>query len=198
MLKTLKPSEIAKFCDVHERTVSRWINKGNLKGHKLVGRGNYRVQVNDFVKFLTNQGMPVPASLLQKPNILIVDDEQNVRSVIKRALKRNGFATSEASGGFEAGVLMHQHKPQLVTIDLSMPGLSGLEVIRFIRTRDEFKDIKILVVSGMPQAELVDAIAAGADGYITKPFNNETLISNITSLLNVNRFTQEKNTLTGV
>ncbi|WP_425289154.1 helix-turn-helix domain-containing protein [Shewanella xiamenensis] len=46
-MKTLKPSDIAQYCDVHQRTVSRWIAKGQLKGHKLPGRGNYRVLVDD-------------------------------------------------------------------------------------------------------------------------------------------------------
>lgn len=59
-MKTLKPSDIAQYCDVHQRTVSRWIAKGQLKGHKLPGRGNYRVLVDDFISFLHQQNMPMP------------------------------------------------------------------------------------------------------------------------------------------
>lgn len=183
MLKTLKPSEIASYCDVHQRTVSRWINTGELKGHKLAGRGNYRVQINDFIEFLVKQGMPVPQSLSNKPQVLIIDDEANVRSVIKRVLKRSGFDTVEAAGGFEAGVLMNQRKPELITVDLSMPGLSGIDVIHFIRSQDDLKDIKILVISGMPEAQLIDAVDAGADGYVCKPFSNDTLITHVNNLL---------------
>ncbi|ADT70161.1 two-component system, chemotaxis family, response regulator CheY [Pseudoalteromonas sp. BSi20311] len=187
MLKTLKPSEIARYCDVHQRTVSRWINAGDLKGHKLTGRGNYRVQVIDFIDFLVRHKMPVPQSLSHKPQVLIIDDEANVRSVIKRVLKRSGFDVVEAAGGFEAGTLMHQRKPELITVDLSMPGLSGIEVIRFIRSCEEFKDIKVLVISGMPETQLIDAVNAGADGYICKPFSNDTLINSVNILFGKNR-----------
>ncbi len=64
-MKTLKPSEIAAYCDVHQRTVSRWIAKGELKGHKLPGRGNYRVQLADFLFFLQKYQMPIQAGLPQ-------------------------------------------------------------------------------------------------------------------------------------
>ena len=63
-MKTLKPSEIAEYCNVHNRTISRWIAKGQLKGHKLPGRGNYRVAVSDFINFLHKQQMPVPERFL--------------------------------------------------------------------------------------------------------------------------------------
>ena len=87
MLKTLKPSEIARYCDVHQRTVSRWIASGELVGHKLPGRGNYRVQVSDFINFLKKQNMPISDSLSLQKQVLIIDDEVNVRSSIKRTLK---------------------------------------------------------------------------------------------------------------
>jgi excisionase family DNA binding protein len=190
MLKTLKPSEIASYCAVHHRTVSRWIAAGDLKGHKLAGRGNYRVQIVDFISFLNKQGMPVPESLSTRPQVLIIDDEANIRSVIKRTLKRNGFEVIQAAGGFEAGVLIHQRKPALITVDLFMPGLSGIDVIHFIRSRDEFNDIKILVISGMSEAELQDAVLAGADGYICKPFTSDELMSNVNKLLNKNSILQ--------
>ena len=64
-MKTLKPGEIAAYCDVHQRTVSRWIANGQLKGHKLPGRGNYRVVLDDFVRFLQQQQMPMPLELQQ-------------------------------------------------------------------------------------------------------------------------------------
>ena len=78
-MKTLKPSEIAQYCDVHHRTVSRWIANGQLQGHKLPGRGNYRVLLEDFISFLQKQHMPMPDALKQEP-------EANVSSTKKRVL----------------------------------------------------------------------------------------------------------------
>lgn len=185
MLRTLKPSEIASYCDVHHRTVSRWIAAGDLKGHKLPGRGNYRVQVADFINFLKRQGMPVPTSLSLKPRVLIVDDEANVRSAIRRTFLRHDFEVAEAAGGFEAGVLVHQIKPELMTIDLDMPGLSGFDVIRVIRNDAEYSAIKLLVISGLPEIELKKAVSAGADAFLAKPFDSDQLMKQANALLNI-------------
>ena len=185
MLRTLKPSEIASYCDVHHRTVSRWIASGELKGHKLPGRGNYRVQVADFIAFLEKQGMPIPPSLSVHPRVLVVDDEAGIRSVIRRTLQRLEMDVVEAAGGFEAGMLVHQQAPDLMTIDLAMPGLSGFDVIRVIRKQPEFNDVRLLVISGLPEPELEKAVALGANDYLTKPFDADMLLAKVQKLLNL-------------
>lgn len=184
MLKTLKPSEIARYCDVHQRTVSRWIASGELVGHKLPGRGNYRVQVSDFINFLKKQNMPISDSLSLQKQVLIIDDEVNVRSSIKRTLKKQNFSTIEAASGFEAGLLLQQKNPDLITVDLRMPGISGLEVIRMIRAQERFSDVKILVISGVHEEELKNTIVVGAHGYLCKPFTSDELINIVNKLVN--------------
>ena len=190
MLRTLKPSEIASYCDVHHRTVSRWIASGELKGHKLPGRGNYRVLIADFIDFLVRQGMPVPAHLSANPRVLVVDDEANVRASIRRTLARESIDVLEASGGFEAGVLLQQQTPDLMTIDLAMPGLSGFEVIKVIRSQPEFNSILLLVISGLPESELQKAKQLGADDYLSKPFDADLLLAKVTSMLNMRTMTR--------
>lgn len=195
-MKTLKPSEIALYCDVHQRTVSRWIAQGQLKGHKLPGRGNYRVLLNDFILFLQAQNMPMPTELLNNTNlnlepvdttlnkrILIIDDETEIRNAIRRVLTKGGYVIDTATDGFQAGVKILRDKPNLITLDLSMPGLDGFDVLTFIRAQPEIADIKIVVISGLSDTELQKALLLGANAVLPKPFDNTQLISTINNLL---------------
>ncbi|WP_333608454.1 response regulator [Arsukibacterium sp.] len=193
-MKTLKPGEIATYCDVHHRTVSRWIANGQLKGHKLPGRGNYRVLLDDFLLFLHKQNMPLPEAFesYDKPNkgelqhqcsILIIDDESAYRQAIRRILQPEGYSIMMANDGFQAGLLIMQHKPDLITLDLAMPGLDGFEVLSFIREQPELSKVKVLVISGMDRAQLAKAQQVGADAVLSKPFENNELIQLVNSLL---------------
>lgn len=188
-MKTLRPSEIATYCDVHHRTVSRWIANGQLKGHKLPGRGNYRVQLADFLSFLQQQNMPVPLELentateIQTKTVLIVDDEAALRSAIVRALRPLGFLLEQAEDGFRAGVKLGQLNPDLLTLDLAMPGLDGYEVLQYIKQQPQFRHLKVLVLSGLDKAALAKAYEYGADAVLAKPFENEELQSLVAGLL---------------
>lgn len=181
-MKTLTPGEIAQYCDVHQRTVSRWIASGQLKGFKLPGRGNYRVVLEDFICFLQQQKIPVPQALTSTTTVLVVDDEVAYRRAILRVLQSGGFNVMMAADGFQAGALLLQHKPAVMTLDLQMPGLDGFEVLKFIRQHPEINQIKILVISGLGQTELDKAKAAGADAILSKPFDNAQLLDAIARL----------------
>ncbi len=196
-MKTLKPGEIAAYCDVHHRTVSRWIASGQLKGHKLPGRGNYRVLLEDFLQFLQHQQMPMPQELLlvlpgrveappvasRKEKVLVIDDEQSYRNAIRRVLFAQGYQLDFAADGFQAGLKISSLKPDLITLDLSMPGLDGFEVIRYIREQPELQSLRILVISGLAEPELHKALSLGADAVLAKPFENDKLLHQVQQLL---------------
>ncbi len=197
-MKTLKPGEIAAYCDVHHRTVSRWISQGQLKGHKLPGRGNYRVLLTDFISFLQLQKMPMPPELAdsmrenepevapaaaQDRRILVIDDEASYRQAIKRVLFSSGYQLDFAADGFQAGVKIAGGQPDLITLDLSMPGLDGFDVIRYIRQQPELESVRILVISGLGSQELAQAKALGADATLSKPFENNQLLELVQQLL---------------
>lgn len=176
-MKTLTSGEIASYCDVNLRTVIRWIESGKLKGFKLPGRGNNRVLVDDFIDFLERHDMPVPSQLQGdvNPKVLIVDDELPVAKSIQRVARRAGYDTLVATGGFQAGVMLSQHNPTLMTLDLSMPGMDGYSVIQFTREQARYKRLKILVISALDDTSLERARELGADATLSKPFSNHDL-----------------------
>ena len=193
--RILTTGEIAQYCGVNFRTVIRWIKRGHLKAYQLPGRGDNRVEIHDFLRFLTEHHMPIPQEFRQSsPRVLIVEDEPAMASTIQRLLHRHGFETSIALNGVHAGTLLESFSPTVMTLDLKMPGLGGLDVLKFVRQSENLKDIKILVVSAMPRHELEEALAAGANDVLEKPFENDILVEKVSHLAGANgKHTREVN-----
>jgi len=187
-MKTFSTGEIAKFCGVNLRTVIRWIDKGDLEGYKLPGRGNNRVTERAFLAFIKQYNMPLPDELKQSSgvnlgHVLIVDDEKQLAKSIQRVLRGAGYETSLACDGFQAGSSLIKEKPALMTLDLSMPGMDGFDVIKFVRHSPEIAATKILVISALDEKQLQKAVDMGADAYLRKPFVNSELLAEIEKLI---------------
>jgi excisionase family DNA binding protein len=185
--RILTTGDIAELCGVNFRTVIRWIQNGHLKAFQLPGRGDNRVLIKDFLEFLRANNMPLPEELegTGEAKILIVEDDKRMAQSMQRALKRKGFETMIALEGFMAGVVATTFKPTVMTLDLKMPGLGGLDILKGIRKNPDLSGIKILVVSAMPQEELDAAIAGGADDVLEKPFANADLVAKVANLAGV-------------
>ncbi len=182
--KPLTTGEAANYCDVNFRTVIRWIEKGYLKAYKLPGRGDNRIPVDTFIEFLRNSNMPIPVELEQRNNrILIVEDIPEMAKAIARTLNRQGYQTEIAKNGFEAGDLLNSFKPALMTLDIKIPGMSGLDVLRYTKAKPSLKNIKILIISAQDEKNLLEAVEAGADRAISKPFSNDELHKIVASLI---------------
>ena len=183
-MKTLSTGEIAKLCDVNLRTVIRWIERGALKGFKLPGRGNNRVRVEDFLAFLVEHEIPIPAELQEDSRkVLVVDDEPAIARALQRVLRKHGLVAEVAADGFQAGTKLMKDRPILVTLDLSMPGLSGYDVLSFVGETPEIASTKILVISALGSEALQKAIDLGADAILNKPFDNHELVEVINKLV---------------
>lgn len=180
----LTTGEIAKYCGVNFRTVIRWIERGHLKAYQLPGRGDNRVEIEDFLQFLQKNKMPIPEEFQdQTKRILVIDDDEPMANAIVRILRRQGYETLVAPDGFFAGALLGTFLPHVVTLDLSMPGISGREVLAFIRDCEALEGTRVLVVSGLSIEELEAAVEAGADDLLQKPFESEELLKKIQDLL---------------
>jgi two-component system KDP operon response regulator KdpE len=109
--------------------------------------------------------------------VLVVDDEPQIRRVMRVALSAQGYETVEARSGEEALAQFREHLPDLVLLDLNMPGIGGLEACRLLRAGSEVPII-VLTVRGAEE-EKVKALDAGADDYVTKPFGMQELLARI-------------------
>jgi DNA-binding response OmpR family regulator len=113
--------------------------------------------------------------------VLVVDDEPIVRDVVARYLERDGFHTLQAASGDEAQRLLEQEPPGLVVLDIMLPGMDGLELCRWIRTRTELP-IVMLTARG-EEADRIIGLELGADDYLTKPFSPRELALRVRNVL---------------
>lgn len=185
----LTTGEVAKHCQVSPVTVFRWIKDGRLPAHTTPG-GHYRVAASDLLAFLTEHAIPVDTELGRQTSdarrILVVDDEELVVETIVRNLQRSewDFEFAKALNGFEAGRQLGLFSPDLVVLDLKMPGIDGLEVCRQVKGDPKTQRIKILVVTGFASPDqLQRARAAGADDCLPKPFTGAELRRKVANLL---------------
>jgi DNA-binding response OmpR family regulator len=115
------------------------------------------------------------------PTVLVVDDEPIVRNVVVRYLERDGYRTLEAGDGHEARRMLEREPPSLVVLDVMLPGLSGLELCRWIRSRSE-TPIVMLTALG-EETDRIVGLELGADDYLTKPFSPRELAIRVRNLL---------------
>lgn len=118
-------------------------------------------------------------------NILIVDDSPTMRRIIKNTLERIGYKNSiDASNGKEAIDLLEENPINFVITDWNMPEMNGLEFVTELRSKSEYKDLPIMMITtrGMKD-DVLQAVQAGVNNYIVKPFTPETLEEKINKLI---------------
>ncbi len=112
-----------------------------------------------------------------KQSILVVEDDSSVSNFIRASLNSNGYRVIEAEQGSEALSLTTSHMPDLIILDLGLPDIDGVEVLRQIR---EWSSVPIIIVSARgKESSKVEALNMGADDYLTKPFSVGELIARI-------------------
>lgn len=115
-------------------------------------------------------------------HILVIDDDPAVTSVLKRGLSYEGFAVVTANAGAAGLALAREHPPDLVVLDLMMPGLDGLEVLHRLRAADPHLPVVLLTAKDAPEDQ-VTGLEQGADDYVVKPFTFEILVARVRALL---------------
>jgi two-component system response regulator ResD len=119
------------------------------------------------------------------PTVLVVDDEAIVRDVVVRYLRRDGYETREAATGDEAREILEAESPELVVLDVMLPGIDGLELCRWIRSRSELPVIMLTARGG--ETDRIVGLEFGADDYVTKPFSPRELAVRVRNVLRRSR-----------
>ena len=116
--------------------------------------------------------------------ILIVDDEPGVVVPLQFLMEQQGYNVMTAQRGEDALDLIYQYKPDLVLLDIMLPGIDGYEVCEIVRLNPNYRDVKIIFLTAKSsEVEFAKGMALGADAYITKPFSNTELVIKVRELL---------------
>lgn len=186
MAKNLSTFAIAQMLHVDPGSVANWIDQALLKAHRTPG-GHRRVAVEDLVQFLREHKMPIPSELETTPvRILVVDDEPAITQLIARAIKAAmpELEVIEAHDGFRAGTIIATLKPDVVVLDLRMPGMDGYEVCRLIKSQEATKHAEVLAMTAYPSPEGEKRILErGARVCLSKPLNIERMLEEVRASL---------------
>lgn len=186
MAKHLSTFAIAEMLHVDPGSVANWIDQGLLKAHRTPG-GHRRVSAEDLVAFLREHNMPVPDQLRDRPpRILIVDDEPGVTQLVARAIRATHpeYEVTEAHDGFKAGSLCATQKPDVVVLDLRMPGMDGYAVCDQIKSQEETRNTQVIAMTAYDSPDNQQRILdCGARVCLPKPLDIDRLLQEIQSAL---------------
>lgn len=186
MAKNLSTFAIAQMLQVDPGSVANWIDQDMLKAHRTPG-GHRRVAAEDLMAFLRKHKMPIPSALgAIRTRVLVVDDEPGITQMIARALRTKlpDCEVAEAHDGFSAGTLVATLRPDVVILDLRMPGMDGYEVCSLIKSRETTRHAEVLAMTAYPSPDSEKTILErGARVCLTKPLDMELLLREVKASL---------------
>lgn len=130
---------------------------------------------------------------MAKETILIVDDEEDIIELIKYNLKNEGYSILTAQAGEQAIKIAKQSLPDLIVLDLMLPGIDGLEVTRYLRSAEQTRDLPIVMLTAKgEESDIITGLELGANDYISKPFSPKVLVARIRAILRRRRNESEQ------
>lgn len=124
---------------------------------------------------------------MSKKNILVVDDEEDILELVQFNLQREGYNIKTAASGEKALEMINEESPDLIVLDLMLPGIDGLEITKRLKGDYNKMDIPIIMLSAKgEEADVVTGLELGADDYVTKPFSPRVLVARVKAVLRRN------------
>jgi len=163
---------------VSPAAVRQWAEKGDLNALMTPG-GHRRFLPSEVERFARSRGLTLNLGEDEALRVLIVDDDAGVSSFLMELFENvnTSVLTESARDGFSAGLRVRKFKPQIVLLDLMMPGLDGFQVCRLLKSDPATKSIRIIVMTGYASPENIEnALLAGAEACINKPIDTANLL----------------------
>lgn len=179
--------EISDLLKVDFTTVIDWCDKGKIQCYKTPG-GHRRVLPRDLFAFMRKFGFAIPEELRKEAplKMLVVDDEESIRGTVSRMLKLTwpDAEVDTAKDGFEAGKKLALMRPDVIVLDVNLPGQDGFAVCQLIRNDPATGHARVLAISGeLDPLTRNKMLAAGANDFLPKPFDLADLAARVQTLL---------------
>ncbi len=172
----LTPNEVAGLLLVSPITVRQWAQKGLLEAQTTAG-GHRRFARSEVERFAREKGIELPN---QDQRVLVVDDDRQLNNYLVALLETSvdDVQVYSALDGFEAGRMVQEYKPEIVILDIMMPGMDGVEVCRSIKADALTRHALVVAMTGHHTVELERRVLdAGAKVLLKKPFSREELLN---------------------
>jgi len=174
--------QAAKYLGVAQSTIRKWSDQGRVPAFYTPG-GHRRYRRADLDEFLERSG-PSASTSGGGPVVLIVDDDPRLREYGRVNLEMEGYSVREAESGEDGLRVLEEATPDLVLLDVMMPGVDGWEMLQRLQERHGVGAIPVIMFSGKVDDRVADeAKSRGAQGFIGKPFNPQELIDQTKQLL---------------
>ncbi len=185
--------EVANICGVVNQTAINWIRNGYLKAFSTPG-GQYRIYLEDLIDFMKCRNMKISAELLEayqqqksdSVSILVVDDDKGLNQVVTKYLEREipNVNFFQAFDGFEAGAIIADKKPNIVLLDLDLPGVKGEDLCIKINNSEDFGKPIVCVMTALKDVGIEDKLKGmGAINFFAKPLNLVEIADSIKKLI---------------
>jgi len=172
--------QAAKFLGVAQSTIRKWSDQGRVPAFYTPG-GHRRYRRGDLEAFLDRSG---PGGRTSGPVVLVVDDDARLREFVRVSLELEGYTVREAAGAEEALEAIADQAPELVLLDVVMPGVDGWQMLQ--RMQERYGSIPVIMFSGkVDETSEGDAQRRGARGFIGKPFDPQQLVEQAKQLVPV-------------
>jgi excisionase family DNA binding protein len=175
----LTSHEVGSLLQMDPSSIVKWVNDGILPAYRTPG-GHRRIRSSELLSFLRTHSMYIPDALRGAGiKVLLVDDDTSLLQSLSRAMKshKDKFELSTSSSGIEALVKLGSERPDILVIDVHMPGLDGFEVLKRLKQNPATSGINVVFFTGKPSAELEKrAVEAGAKALLAKPLTAAKLV----------------------
>jgi excisionase family DNA binding protein len=167
----LTTGDVAKICNVAPRTVSKWFDSGQLKGYRIPGSKDRRIPVNELIRFMKQNNMPVPALPVGRMRVVIVDSSTESASELAEMLKaKSDYEVKVVKNNFETGTVIQRFVPHVLLVNLLAKDIDAAEICRNIRADEELQTIRIIALANhLTSGEATALLQKGFDGYVSKP-----------------------------
>lgn len=174
----LTPNEVAELLLVSPVTVRQWAQKGKLEARTTAG-GHRRFSLDAVRRFAIQEGMASRLGGKASRSILVVDDDDHLNRFLVELFRSRdeGALVESALNGFEAGSKVQQVMPDVVLLDIMMPGMDGIQVCEKLKADVDTMHIQVVAMSGFHSEENEHRVMkAGADQFLKKPFTNREVL----------------------
>ena len=171
--------QAARFLGVAQSTIRKWSDQGRVPAFYTPG-GHRRYRRRDLEMFLDRSG---PGGRTGGPLVLVVDDDPRLREYMRVNLELEGYSVREAASADDALTAIEDQAPELVLLDVVMPGVDGWQMLQ--RMQERHGSIPVIMFSGQIESSAADAERRGARGFIGKPFDPQQLIERAKQLVPV-------------